>query len=216
MLELTPASGCSCDPRLRTRAGRTSPGGFRCSERCHDLPMNDFTVRGTVYQIGLPPRRIDLLTEVSGVPFDEAWSSRLGAKVGGVQLAFPGKEALIRTSSRPGATRISSMRSLSRASSGTSGWLVLRSSVPRDLSRRSHQRKTPPVFAPGASRVLSCGGPVCRHAYAEMASISSMLSDPCELRNVDGHPPAFAFERADSTTSFTASTKARTSGPSPR
>ena len=51
---------------------------------------------GTVYQIGLPPRRIDLLTEISGVPFDEAWSSRLEANVGGRQLAFLGKEALIK------------------------------------------------------------------------------------------------------------------------
>ena len=41
--------------------------------------MHDFTVPGTVYEIGLPPRRIDLLTEISGVPFEEAWSSRLEA-----------------------------------------------------------------------------------------------------------------------------------------
>ena len=30
----------------------------------------DFTSPGTVYQIGLPPRRIDLLTEISGLTFD--------------------------------------------------------------------------------------------------------------------------------------------------
>jgi len=62
----------------------------------HHIGAQDFTVPGTVYQIGLPPRRIDLLTEISGVPFDEAWSSRLEASVAGMQLAFLGKEALIK------------------------------------------------------------------------------------------------------------------------
>lgn len=62
----------------------------------HGVGTLDFTVPGTVYQLGLPPRRIDLLTEISGVPFDEAWSSRLEANVGGMRLAFLGKEALLK------------------------------------------------------------------------------------------------------------------------
>jgi hypothetical protein len=62
----------------------------------HNVGTHDFTVPGTVYQLGLPPRRIDLLTEISGVPFDEAWSSRLEANVGGMRLAFLGKEALLK------------------------------------------------------------------------------------------------------------------------
>jgi hypothetical protein len=62
----------------------------------HNIGTQDFTVPGTVYQLGLPPRRIDLLTEISGVPFDEAWSSRLEANVGGMRLAFLGKEALLK------------------------------------------------------------------------------------------------------------------------
>ena len=41
----------------------------------------DFARSGTVYQIGLPPRRIDVLTEISGVTFDEAWASRVMAEV---------------------------------------------------------------------------------------------------------------------------------------
>ena len=41
----------------------------------HNIGTHDFTVPGTVYQIGLPPRRIDLLTEISGVP-----STRPGAR----------------------------------------------------------------------------------------------------------------------------------------
>ena len=36
----------------------------------------DLAQAGTGYQIGLPPRRIDLMTEISGLSFDEAWASR--------------------------------------------------------------------------------------------------------------------------------------------
>ena len=43
----------------------------------HGVQAADFARPGTVYQIGLPPRRIDVLTEISGVTFDEAWNSRM-------------------------------------------------------------------------------------------------------------------------------------------
>ena len=36
----------------------------------------DFARPGIVFQIGLPPRRIDLLTELTGLDFTEAWSDR--------------------------------------------------------------------------------------------------------------------------------------------
>ena len=48
-----------------------------------------------MYQIGLPPRRIDILTEISGVSFEDAWATRLTADVGGLSLPFLGREALI-------------------------------------------------------------------------------------------------------------------------
>jgi hypothetical protein len=64
----------------------------------------DFARPGMVYQIGLPPRRIDLLTEISGVLFDEAWSSREPAEVDGRTVHFIGREAFLRNkqaSARP-------------------------------------------------------------------------------------------------------------------
>jgi hypothetical protein len=62
----------------------------------HGVDEMDFSVAGTVYQIGLPPRRIDLLTEISGVAFDEAWTSHVDAVVGGQSLPFLGRDALIK------------------------------------------------------------------------------------------------------------------------
>jgi hypothetical protein len=50
---------------------------------------------GMVYQIGLPPRRIDILTQITGVTFDEAWASRTTAEVEGRSVAFISRTALV-------------------------------------------------------------------------------------------------------------------------
>lgn len=62
----------------------------------HGVGVEDFARPGTVYQLGLPPRRIDVLTEISGVTFEEAWLSRIAAEVDGVPLAVLGRAELIR------------------------------------------------------------------------------------------------------------------------
>lgn len=60
----------------------------------HGVHIEDFSNPGTVYQVGLPPRRIDLLTEISGVSFAEAWTDRLELEVGGQVVAFLGEATL--------------------------------------------------------------------------------------------------------------------------
>ena len=46
--------------------------------------------------MGLPPRRIDLLTEISAVDFDEAVRDAVIGKVGDEQVRCIGRDALIR------------------------------------------------------------------------------------------------------------------------
>lgn len=68
------------------------------------IAPSDFSKPGLVYQIGLPPRRIDILTELSGVTFDEVWASRATTELAGRRVAFIGRETLIknkRASGRP-------------------------------------------------------------------------------------------------------------------
>lgn len=62
----------------------------------HGVTADDFSRDGAVYQIGLPPRRIDVLTQISGVPFDEAWESRIDAEVDGRGIHVIGRDALIK------------------------------------------------------------------------------------------------------------------------
>ena len=62
----------------------------------HNVSASDFEVEGDVYQMGLPPRRIDLLTQIDGVSFDEAWHRRVQMSYQGRRLPVLGLQDLIR------------------------------------------------------------------------------------------------------------------------
>lgn len=53
-----------------------------------DLTADDFTSAGYVVQLGQPPARIDLLTSLTGVEFDDCWRSREIIAIGGVDVPF--------------------------------------------------------------------------------------------------------------------------------
>lgn len=60
------------------------------------ITREDFVRPGTVIQIGLPPNRIDVLTEISGVgDFAVAWAGRVERTVRDVPIAFLGRESLL-------------------------------------------------------------------------------------------------------------------------
>lgn len=69
------------------------------------LTRKDLAQPGIVYQIGLPPRRIDLLTEISGMTFDDAWAERVVEAVGSLQVPFLGRESLIRNKKATGRAK---------------------------------------------------------------------------------------------------------------
>ena len=53
---------------------------------------------------GAPPNRIDIITGISGVGFDEAWSSRQFSDLDGAPVSVIGREVLLknkRASGRP-------------------------------------------------------------------------------------------------------------------
>jgi hypothetical protein len=61
----------------------------------HDLSEADLAEPGIVFQIGLPPRRIDILTSITGVAFADAWPGRVAIEYGGVACHVLGREALV-------------------------------------------------------------------------------------------------------------------------
>lgn len=49
-----------------------------------------------VYQIGIAPQRIDILTSISGIEFDAAWDHRLDTDLGGVSASVIGRDDLLK------------------------------------------------------------------------------------------------------------------------
>ncbi len=60
-----------------------------------ELTVDDLATPGIVFQMGLPPRRIDILTSITGVDFADAWPARVAARYGDVDFSIIGRDALI-------------------------------------------------------------------------------------------------------------------------
>jgi len=60
------------------------------------IAVEELSAPGLVLQFGFPPERIDVMTSVSGVVFDEAWPHRISVDIEGKQHPVIGKEEFIR------------------------------------------------------------------------------------------------------------------------
>ena len=68
---------------------------------CFGAPLDELTIAdlsspGITFQMGKEPRRIDVLTSVSGLTFEEAWPRRLSVEHDGLRYPVIGKADLIR------------------------------------------------------------------------------------------------------------------------
>ncbi len=70
-----------------------------------DISTQDFTTPGMVVQIGVSPRRIDILTQIDGVTFDEAWADHIEAQVNGLRIPVISRENLIRNKRMTGRAK---------------------------------------------------------------------------------------------------------------
>lgn len=62
----------------------------------HGLTPKDFT-DGSAFQVGQPPARVDLLQQIDGISFDEAWPNRIEGLIDGdTPAAVISKADLIR------------------------------------------------------------------------------------------------------------------------
>lgn len=61
----------------------------------YELTREDLARPGTVFQIGTAPSRIDILSSISGVEFDEAWPNRLTIAIGELAVPVLGKKEFV-------------------------------------------------------------------------------------------------------------------------
>ena len=67
-----------------------------------DLSVDDFLQEDQVIQLGISPNRIDLLTFLSGISFQEAWTTREHGEINGLNVPFISKEMLKRNKAATG------------------------------------------------------------------------------------------------------------------
>ena len=61
----------------------------------NDLDKKDLEKPGNVFQIGVAPNRIDILTSIDGVVFDEAYEGRGTVEIVGIKIPVISKHHLI-------------------------------------------------------------------------------------------------------------------------
>ena len=70
-----------------------------------DLSEADLQRPDLVFQIGIPPRRVDILTSLTGLTFEAAWTGRAQGWLGSAPCAFLGRAELVRNKRAGGRPR---------------------------------------------------------------------------------------------------------------
>jgi hypothetical protein len=67
-----------------------------------ELTCDTFTEKGIIFQIGVTPRRIDIITMIDGVDFRQAYSDRQDILIGDIKVPFISKKDLIKNKESTG------------------------------------------------------------------------------------------------------------------
>lgn len=70
-----------------------------------NISAADFSKPDMVAQLGVPPYRIDILTSISGVDFDGAWSDRTNGVIAGVSVPILGRQSFVTNKRAAGRTK---------------------------------------------------------------------------------------------------------------
>ena len=67
-----------------------------------ELTKTTFCKEGIVFQIGVAPRRIDIITKIDGVDFKKAYSNKQEIEIEDIKIPFLSKEDLIKNKESTG------------------------------------------------------------------------------------------------------------------
>ena len=71
----------------------------------HNLTKSDLEREGTVFQIGVAPRRIDIITTASGLNFEDTFRNSIAITIEGIEVRIPCVADLIVNKRSSGRTR---------------------------------------------------------------------------------------------------------------
>ena len=69
------------------------------------ISLSDLTTEGSVLQMGVPPGRIDLLTALTGLAFENAWNRKVSIQVADMTIPTLSREDLILNKRQTGRSK---------------------------------------------------------------------------------------------------------------
>ena len=69
------------------------------------LTSSDFERSDQVVQLGVPPVRIDLITSITGISWDEAWAGRVTGRYGDIPVHYIGRAQFVANKRATGRTK---------------------------------------------------------------------------------------------------------------
>jgi hypothetical protein len=70
-----------------------------------DVTESDFARPGIAFQIGVPPGRVDILTDLTGITFGDAWPHREAGRFGELTVDFLGRDAFLKNKRATGRAK---------------------------------------------------------------------------------------------------------------
>lgn len=71
----------------------------------NNLTREDLLKDGTIFQIGIAPRRIDIITGASGLMFEPAYQNSISVNIEGIEVRIPSIDDLILNKKTTGRTK---------------------------------------------------------------------------------------------------------------
>ncbi len=83
------------------------------------VTTSDLAKPGTIVQLGVPPRRIDIITSVTGLGFEDSWVGRVTHRVSDLEVPFIGRAELLRNKRATGRPKdLADVDALERRAAG--------------------------------------------------------------------------------------------------
>jgi hypothetical protein len=70
-----------------------------------EITLKTFTEEGIIFQIGIAPRRIDIITHIDGVDFAEAYKQKKDVEIEGLKMVFISQQHLIKNKKATGRAK---------------------------------------------------------------------------------------------------------------
>jgi hypothetical protein len=69
---------------------------FKFGFTTKDIPAETFNTKGNIITFGVEPVRVDIINDISGIEFNDAWKKKVKGKYGKVEVNFISKIDLIK------------------------------------------------------------------------------------------------------------------------